>query len=52
MPVVERTPGTEIPSEITGIMDSGVMKNYIDHADFEHKMHSLTADVIYRYKTG
>ncbi len=49
MPVVEHTLGTDVTSEST---NRDIMKNSIDHTEPEHKMHSLTVDIIYRYKTG
>ena len=39
-------------SEVTGVASSGIMGTYIDHTEPEHKLHILTADIIYRYKTG
>jgi predicted small metal-binding protein len=52
MPVVERTLGTEVPFEAMVITNRDIMKNSINHTEPEHKMHSLTVDIIYRYKTG
>jgi len=52
MPVIVHTLGSDDPSEATGTTNCEIMKKYIDLAEPEHKMNSLTADIIYRYKTG
>jgi len=52
MSVTERTPDSNNRSEATGVTSGRIMGAYIDHAEPEHKLHILTADIIYRYKTG
>jgi hypothetical protein len=52
MTVMEHVSGTDEPSEIPGVTNREITKMYIDPAKPEHKVQSLTADIIYRYKTG
>lgn len=40
--------GIECSFEATGTNDREIMRQFIDHAESEHKMVVLPADVIYR----
>ena len=52
MSVTERTPDGNNRSEATGVTSGRIMGTYIDHTEPVHKLHILTADIIYRYNTG
>lgn len=52
MSVTERTPDNNSRSEATGVTSGRITGTYIDYTEPEHKLHILTADIIYRYKTG
>ncbi len=52
MSVMERTPDSNNRPEVTGVTSDRIMGTYIDHTEPEHKLHILTADIIYRYKTS
>ncbi len=52
MTVMERVSGADDPSEVHGATNREITKIYIDPGKPEHKVQSLTADIIYRYKTG
>jgi hypothetical protein len=52
MTVMERISGTDDPSEASGTTNREITKIYVDPAKPEYKVQSLTADIIYRYKTG
>jgi len=40
--------GMDCSFEATGFTDQEIMRQFIDHADTEHKMSVLPADIIYR----
>jgi predicted small metal-binding protein len=51
MPEMECTPGMNRPFDATGTIKSDLMKKCFDLAQPEHKMYSLTADIVYKIQT-